>query len=1295
MQRAQQLEHYLEAAGTVELKDLAYTLNTDREETPYCLAIVSSTLEEFRQKLHYALQRLSNPQCKQIKDRKGIYFFEEPLSRNGKLAFLFPGEGAQYLNMLSDLCIHFPELRACFDEIDAAFIDHRRGFLPSHIIFPPPTFSKADHSQMEKKIWQMDGAIEAVFTANKALSTLLSHLSLKPDVIVGHSTGEFSAMCASGMTTINLSGIRTLNSIYERFVKEGDIPEAQMVAVGASYEVVSTLIDRIDGNIYVAMDNCPHQVIVVGEQSATDQAVDEFKRRGLIYENLSFNRAYHTPLFKNVCEHFRQFFSEQPVSPPTVETWSCSTAESYPQEIAKIHELVASQWMQPVEFRKTIEKMYATGARIFVEVGPRGNLTSFVDDILRKKPHLAVASNVPHRSGITQLNHLVGILAAQGISMRLDYLYSHRNPQRLSLENTPTTDTKDTDGSITLSLGFPSIHVSPRTKPIEKKETAQTNPKVTLTPQEASSSGQAHMAPQKSTEIFSPKSNQSWTGNPQSETLITEDEASRSPQAMEDYLRTMEHFLEVQQEVMKVYLSRRRGSSVNDRIDVEESLVSSPLPVESSQPQEAAHASVQSLTQTVLHLVSERTGYPEEMLDLNLDMEADLGIDSIKRIEILGAIQEDHASLHTEIDMEQVASLKTLKQVIDFLITQLKTSETIINMPASPTDKKLVSSANASAVPQGDAPSVDLEMEQGNKTFPFIGTTISHVPGHELVVHRQIDLKEYVFLNDHTLGGDISMTDDSLKPLCIIPMTVSMEMMAETAAKLLPDKLLVGMKNIRAHRWIPVEGKPTTIKINALRRTSVAQDEVQVKIWNIDDSAKPDSMKGYLAAEGTMVFSNAHPKPPQIKTFSLKSERPPKYTAEELYNENLMFHGPRFQGVVRLNRSGEDGILGELEVLPRTDLFQSSSNPTLITDPFLLDAAGQLVGYWPLEYLEVDFIAFPIRLKELHLYGPNPLPSERLRCHVRICQVTSTQIQADIDIIGPDDRILMRLIGWEDWRFHCTSELFNFWRYPKDQTLSVPWDSAISNLPVPESFECYKLNKLESDQLVLKDIWVSLILNQGERETWQHLKGPESHRTDWLFGRWVAKDAVRMFLKKHHGITLSPVDIEIATDEYGRPVPQGHWTQNIESAPAVSLSHADGVAVAVVGNCSNDHQIGIDIELINQHNSGFTKHAFVPEEQSLLYSLDEPIQQEWITRLWCAKEAVSKALGRGLMGNPKNLAVKEFNTTTGVVSLSLRGKMSETFTEFAHTSILAYTSREGDYVIASSLCERDSNESNK
>ena len=257
--------------------------------------------------------------------------------------------------------------------------------------------------------------------------------------------------------------------------------------------------------------------------------------------------------------------------------------------------------------------------------------------------------------------------------------------------------------------------------------------------------------------------------------------------------------------------------------------------------------------------------------------------------------------------------------------------------------------------------------------------------------------------------------------------------------------------------------------------------------------------------------------------------------------------------------------------------------------------------------------------------------------------------------------------------------------------MSVPWDIPIAEFPLPESFVCYRLETLRPDQIISKDLWVHLILNRLEKETWHNMTGPESRRTKWLMGRWVAKDAVRMYLRKHHGVELCPADIEITADENGNPLPGGPWVHDIEDVPVVSLAHTDGVSVAVAGFNPGSKGVGIDIEQIRQRKPGFDRIAFVPEEQELLHLLDESSHQEWVTRLWCAKEAVSKALGQGLIEGPQSLAVQKLDSQTGVVEVALRGKLAEMFPEFANTRITAYTVRDSDYIVATSICERSQN----
>jgi phosphopantetheinyl transferase (holo-ACP synthase) len=520
-------------------------------------------------------------------------------------------------------------------------------------------------------------------------------------------------------------------------------------------------------------------------------------------------------------------------------------------------------------------------------------------------------------------------------------------------------------------------------------------------------------------------------------------------------------------------------------------------------------------------------------------------------------------------------------------------------------------------------------------------------------------------------------------------MTVSMEIMAEVAATLLPGKLLTRMRDIRAHKWISVDDEPVTLHVTA--RTSAKPEEVKVQIQNMSDSEDAQNgLEDSPAIEGTMIFADAYPEAPQATEFSPKSARPSRYTAEEIYKENLMFHGPRFQGVVSIDACGEDGVLGRLQALPNTEIFRSNPNPSFIIDPFLIDAAGQLVGYWPMEYLDTGFLAFPIRVGELQLYGPNQPPSEYLNCQVRMRQVTSQQISADVEMIGPDGRIWMRLIRWQDWRFYIPIEFFIFWRDPKTLALSTPWDTPISKIPALESFECYRLDGFEPNQMVSRDLCVNLILSRAEREVWQNLQQTlqsEAEINEWLLGRWVAKDAVRMFLKKHHGMELYPADIEITVDEDGRLVPQGTWTRDIEALPALSLAQATGIAVAMTGYCQDGQRLGIGVQHITDHPLPMAYH-----EQELLSQLSQSphtreSRQEWMTRISCTKEAVAKALGRNLIKNPQSLTVQEMNVQTGAIEVILQGELADEFPELADTQIIAYTAKAEDYIIASSICE--------
>jgi acyl transferase domain-containing protein/phosphopantetheinyl transferase len=460
--RARALVRFLDENPAVAAHDLAFTLAAATGSEGACLSIVAANPAELRRKAAWAAERLADPACRRIKEIGGIYFFEERLYRPGALAFLFPGEGAQYTGMLGDLCRHFPEARAWFDLMDRAFASHPRGFVPSRFLFPA---DPANGEAAAAPLFEMETAIETVFAADQAMLAVLSRLGLRPDAIVGHSTGEYSALLASGAVEVEdeaqlIDYILAGNRATEAASRKGLVPRGVLLAVGpAPADVLRALTGS--GDLALAMDNCPHQAVVCGDDEAIARAEALLKPRGTVMQRLRFERAYHTDRFLPVVDELRGYYESGRFQAPRIRLYSCAAAAPVPPDPDQVRRLALMQWAMPVRFRETVEAMHADGVRLFVEVGPRGNLTAFVQDTLKGKPHLAVASNVPSRSGLLQLHHLLGLLAAHGVPLDLAPLHERRGARRLPEEAIAAGSAlpANADRSVPLPMDLPPLRV--------------------------------------------------------------------------------------------------------------------------------------------------------------------------------------------------------------------------------------------------------------------------------------------------------------------------------------------------------------------------------------------------------------------------------------------------------------------------------------------------------------------------------------------------------------------------------------------------------------------------------------------------------------------------------------------------------------------------------------------------------------------------------------------------------------------------------------------------------------------
>jgi acyl transferase domain-containing protein len=290
----QTLTAFLERSPSVALKDLAFTLNKSLLPGGSRLAVVAGSVADLRNRLGRAGERLADPACRQIKDSAGIYYCDEPLSPQGRLAFLFPGEGAQYRNMLRDLCEHFAEVRDSFDGAGrmASALGHE-GWSPGRFLFVPPDASAEEEARAERELRQLGNAMLSVLIADWAILQLLRRLGLRPDAVAGHSMGELAALWAGEGLEMDPAllprVIATMNALQGQEEQGGGV-DAVLLAVGAGRHALADLIDKAGSGVYLAMDNCPHQSVVVGLPGPMKAIEAELEQRRVLCERLPFRR---------------------------------------------------------------------------------------------------------------------------------------------------------------------------------------------------------------------------------------------------------------------------------------------------------------------------------------------------------------------------------------------------------------------------------------------------------------------------------------------------------------------------------------------------------------------------------------------------------------------------------------------------------------------------------------------------------------------------------------------------------------------------------------------------------------------------------------------------------------------------------------------------------------------------------------------------------------------------------------------------------------------------------------------
>ena len=585
----------------------------------------------------------------------------------GGIAFLFPGQGSQYMGMGADVAMAVDAARAAWDRAAALRFDDES---VDRVVFPPPAWTDASREAQARKLTATEWAQVALGVQSVALLNVLRAVGVRPQCVAGHSFGEVTALHAAGAFDE-----ATLLKIARRrgeLMRDASAVAGAMTAVTCPIDDVRAVLNG-SGDVVIANHNGPSQCVLSGTAEAIARVEEALAARGIDARRLAVATAFHSPLVAASSAPFAAYLAELDIAAPAIDVYSDADATVYPHDPRAVRERLAAQIAQPVRFVDLVEAMYARGLRTFIEVGAGSVLTELVGRILGGREHCAVSLDRKGVHGVTSLQTALGRLAVAGVAMDLGALWEGYAPPldppaKKSALSIPIS-------GVNYGKPYPPAGGSRDLPPPNPPRPA---PQLETPPPPAAVAA-----------AVPPETQQAWVQAYQEAQRQTAEAHAAYQQATAEshlaFLRTAEASFAG---LSALLTGEQRPPSTPLPIQIpipaaapapvpapfetplaalppEPAAVPMPAPAVpvSDAPVAPPAADLETL---LMEVVAEKTGYPAEMLAPHMELEADLGVDSIKRVEILSAMSERAPGLR-DVKMTQFAALRTLGQIAEHM----------------------------------------------------------------------------------------------------------------------------------------------------------------------------------------------------------------------------------------------------------------------------------------------------------------------------------------------------------------------------------------------------------------------------------------------------------------------------------------------------------------------------------------------------------------------------------------------------------------------------------------------------
>jgi acyl transferase domain-containing protein/NAD(P)H-dependent flavin oxidoreductase YrpB (nitropropane dioxygenase family)/NADP-dependent 3-hydroxy acid dehydrogenase YdfG len=666
------------------------------------LAIVGTDLDALKQDIGRVLAHLDGD-AKPLP--QNIRLNRQVPGESPAVGFLFPGQGAQHVNMCRETAVHIDELRSAVELADASL----RDALPERLsarVWPPAAFDAETEAQQNAAITDTRYAQPAIGALSLGYLRFARRLGLSAIATGGHSYGEYGALMAAGaiepLDFLRLSAIRgqAMAEAAQQTERGG------MAAVQAPRERIAALIDGLDG-VCVANHNAPEQSVISGPKAQIERAVAKLEDAGLRAVPLPVSGAFHTALIAPAQPPLSKAIHATQFSTPQLAVFSNRDGQPYPGTPQAMQQQLDEHLLQPVEFVAEVEAMYAAGVRLFLELGPRGICAALARQILAGRDDVRAVSLDTGMQGMKSLQLGLAELFVAGVRFDAAALYSGRG---LPLIELATLARHAAAAEYARHIWWLSGGCA--RGPDESERRTGKRPALTAAARDAARAKlEAQLQSVQTSAIAS------LPGSPAiaaaASAAMPVPSGALSNEALLAYQQTMRQFLALQERVLQQFLG---GTAAPTNLT---SNMTPPMPAPAATPAViaaadapaprpittpaapvmpvVASASGMDLRSTLLGIVAERTGYPTEMLDVDADLEADLGIDSIKRVEIIGALQKalpDTLAAGIKSRMERYTKARTLSAVLAELSALAPAEPSAAPAPAATTAATAVPTAS-------------------------------------------------------------------------------------------------------------------------------------------------------------------------------------------------------------------------------------------------------------------------------------------------------------------------------------------------------------------------------------------------------------------------------------------------------------------------------------------------------------------------------------------------------------------------------------------------------------------------